>query len=372
MSRRTIALILAVGMLLAACADGTEDVGTEPDGAAPTTTPSPAAITTEPVVEPPETLTVISHDSFADGVTDETFAAFTAATGIQVEVLPAGDAGSVTNQAILTAGNPLADVLFGIDDSFLSRALEAQIFLPHESKLLVDVPDRFELDDEHRVTPIDFGDVCLNYDVAAYDTSPPPINLEQLLNPEFADQLVVQNPGTSSPGLAFLFATIATFGEDGWQEYWRQLVANDVNIVSDWDTAYYQEFSVWGGEDSLVVSYASSPPAEVIFADPPVTEAPTGVIDETCYRQIEFAGILAGTDSPDAAGQLIDFMLSPQFQATIPLTWYVFPANQTVELPQEFVDYTLIPAAPLSLDSELVDENRERWIEEWTDLVLSS
>jgi thiamine transport system substrate-binding protein len=120
------------------------------------------------------------------------------------------------------------------------------------------------------------------------------------------------------------------------------------------------------------VSYASSPPAEVIFADPPVDEAPTGVVDETCYRQIEFAGILAGSDAPDAAGLLIDFMLSPTFQETIPLTWFVFPANETVELPQEFVDHTLIPASPLSLDPGLVEENRERWIEEWSELVLGS
>jgi thiamine transport system substrate-binding protein len=367
MSIRTTALILAVGMLLTACGADADAPTTTADTAEPaqtTTTTTPPATT--------ETLTVISHDSFAGGVTDETFAAFTADTGIEVEVLPAGDAGSMTNQAILTKDNPVADVLFGIDDSFLSRAFEAALFEPHESTLLADVPERLQLDPEYRVTPIDYGDVCVNYDVSAYATSAPPLNIEQLANPEFASDLVVESPATSSPGLAFLLATIATFGEDGWQDYWKSLVENGVNIVSDWDTAYYQEFSLWGGDDSLVVSYASSPPAEVIFADPPVDEAPTGVIDETCYRQIEFAGILAGSENAEAAGRLIDFMLSPGFQESIPLTWFVFPANSTVDLPQEFVDYTIIPASPISLDPGLVEQNRERWIEEWSELVLGS
>ncbi len=247
MSKRTIALILAVGMLITACADGPDTATTEPDTTTTDTTP------TETTAQPPDTLTIISHDSFVGGVTDETFAGFTDQTGIRVEVLPAGDAGSMTNQAILTAGNPVADVLFGIDDSFLSRALGAEIFVPFESALLDDVPDDLELDPDHRVTPIDFGDVCVNYDISAFEGSAPPLNLEQLTSPAFADQLVVESPATSSPGLAFLFATIATFGEDGWQDYWRDLVANDVEVVSDWDTAYYSEFSHWGGDNPLVV-----------------------------------------------------------------------------------------------------------------------
>ena len=359
MSTRTRIAVAVVGMILASCGGGETSDET-------TTTTTTAA-------ETPDTLTIMSHDSFAGGVTEETFGPFTADTGIEVEVLPAGDAGSMVNQAILTADNPVADVLFGIDDSFLSRAFEAGIFAPYESPRLEDVPDDLVLDDEHRVTPIDRGDVCINYDLEFFSGElPPPLNLEQLTKPEYANLLVVEHPGTSSPGLAFLLSTIATFGEDGWQQYWRDLVANEVHVVSDWDTAYYAEFSHWGGDYPLVVSYASSPPAEVIFAEEPITEAPTAVIDEGCYRQTEFAGILAGTEYPDAAGRLIDFMLSPEFQAGIPLTWFVFPANDTVALPEEFVDYTVVPASPLSLHPDTVEQNRERWIDEWTDIVLGS
>ena len=363
MSTRTRITFAVVGLILAACGGGetTDDTNGDP-GAGETTTTLDSST---------EVLTLMSHDSFAGGVTDDTFAPFTEATGIEVEVLPAGDAGSMVNQAILTADNPVADVLFGIDDSFLSRAFEAEIFAPYESSVLGSVPDDLQLDDEHRVTPIDRGDVCLNYDLEYFsDGLAPPLNLEQLTNPEYADLLVVEHPGTSSPGLAFLLSTIATFGEDGWQDYWRDLVDNGVKVVADWDTAYYSEATWWGGDRPLVVSYASSPPAEVIFADPPTDEAITGVIDEGCYGQIEFAGVLAGTGNEEEAGLLIDFMLSPVFQEQVPLTWFVFPANSDVELPPEFVEHTVVPASPNRLDADLVEENRERWIEEWTEIVL--
>lgn len=320
----------------------------------------------------PQTLTILSHDSFAGGVTDETFAPFTEETGIEVRVLQGGDAGLVVNQAILTKDNPVADVLFGVDDTFLSRALAAGIFAPYESPLLETVPAGLRLDPEHRVTPVDFGDVCLNYDKAALATAgiEPPETLDDLLDPAYQGLLAVQNPGTSSPGLAFLLATVDRFGDPGWQAFWQGLVANDVEVAGDWDAAYYGSFTRHGGDRPIVVSYASSPPAEVIFADEPLTEAPTGVVLDGCYRQIEFAGVLAGTGREEAAGRLIDFMLSRGFQEGIPLTWFVFPANAEATLPPEFVEHTSIAPDPAGVEPEEIDANRERWIEEWNRIVL--
>ena len=318
----------------------------------------------------PETLTIISHDSFAGGVSEETFAAFTAETGIAVKIVPAGDAGSLVNQVILTKDNPLADVLFGVDDTFLSRALDAGVFRSYRSSLLDKTPENVRLDPENRVTPIDFGDVCVNYDRGVIADSDAPRDLADLTTEAYRGQLVVESPATSSPGLAFLLTTIAVFGEDGWKEYWQSLVDNEVEVVPDWDTAYYSSFTRWGGDRPLVVSYASSPPAEVIYSDPPTDVAPTGVVVEGCYRQIEFAGILEGTELPFAAGELIDFMLSVEFQEQIPLTWFVFPANSEAVLPPEFVEHTALPDRPASLDPARIDANRERWIKEWTQLVL--
>lgn len=319
---------------------------------------------------PPEVLAIITHDSFAGGVTDETFAGFTTETGIEVEIVPAGDAGGAVNQAILTMDNPLADVLFGIDDTFLSRALDEELFVAHESPLLSSVDPTLMVDPEHRVTPIDYGDVCVNYDKQwfADQGTQPPTSLDDLVLPEYQDTLVVEDPASSSPGLAFLLATIDRYGSD-WPGYWESLVANGVDVVSDWDTAYYADFTRYGGDNPLVVSYASSPPAEVIFADPPVETAPTGVMTDGCYRQIEFAGVLAGTPHPAEGGTLIDFMLSPEFQATIPTTWFVFPANEEVDLPEVFTENTEIPEDPASLPADEIAANRDTWIDQWRRVV---
>ncbi len=317
------------------------------------------------------TITLITHDSFADAVTEKTFAAFTAAHGVEVEVVPAGDAGAMVNQAILTRDNPLADVLFGIDDTFLSRGLGEKIFEPYVSPLLDTVPAALQLDPENRVTPIDFGDVCLNYDKEAFTELAVPTSLDDLISPQYADMLVLEDPSTSSPGLAFLLATIDRYGEEGWQDYWRALLANGALVTPGWTEAYYGEFSGGSGEGTrpLVVSYASSPPAEVIYAGAPLDEAPTGVITDGCYRQVEFAGVLAGTERPQTAGKLIDFMLSVEFQETVPLTWFVFPANAEAGLPAEFSEHTVIPDDPVQLPPDVIEAGRQTWLDQWAEIA---
>jgi len=321
----------------------------------------------------PDTVRLLTHDSFV--ISDAARAAFAATTGLRLEVLRAGDAGSMVNQAVLTAGNPVADVLFGVDTTFLSRALEAGLFLPYVSPALAGVLPGLAADPEHRVTPIDYGDVCLNYDKAAFGAAAPPQSLADLSTPAYRGMLVVEDPATSSPGLAFLLATIATFGEEGdytWQDYWAGLRANDVQVAAGWEEAYYGAFSGGSGEGDrpIVVSYASSPAAEVIYADPPVSEAPTAVIAEGCFRQVEFAGILRGTTREAAARALIDFLLSERFQEDVPLTMFVFPALAAAELPPEFLAHTRAPEAPLTMDPAAIEANRERWVEQWASIVL--
>lgn len=329
--------------------------------------------------QPP--LTVVAHDSFA--YTEEVMEAFEEETGIPVEVVRVGDAGTLVNQSILTRENPLGDVLFGVDNTFLSRALEADLFEPYESPLLEHVPDEFELDDEYRVTPIDYGDVCLNYDAAffaAEDAPPLPESLRDLTLPAYEGLLVVENPTTSSPGLAFLLATVAVFGEEGdytWRDYWADLLAADTYIADDWTDAYYGHFSGSSGSEGtrpLVVSYASSPPAEVYFAETELEEAPTGsiVADDTCFRQIEFAGVLANTDQPEEARRFIDFLLSREFQEDVPLTMFVFPVREDAELPEVFEQYAAVPEKPVEMPFDVIAENRERWLQEWTELVFQS
>jgi thiamine transport system substrate-binding protein len=339
-------------------------------------TPVPGETPVETPVEPvtPGTLTVMTHDSFS--ASEEVIRQFEQENNVTISFVLSGDAGSTLNRAILTRENPLADVLYGVDNTFLSRALEADIFEAYTSPLLEVVPDAFELDPQHRVVPVNYGDVCINYDRAYFEENdlPVPQSLQDLTQPEYRGLLVVQNPATSSPGLAFMMATIAEFGEDGWLDYWRSLRDNDVVVVNSWETAYYTNFSGSAGQgpQPMVVSYGSSPPAEVIFAEEPRDEAPTASITapNTCFRQVEFAGILRGTQQRAMAERFIDFMLSVPFQEDVPLQMFVFPVNPEANLPQEFIDYAQIPDSPAELDPDVIAANREQWIQAWDEVVL--
>jgi len=320
----------------------------------------------------PGTLRIMTHDSFA--VSEAVREAFESQYNVTLEFILSGDTGSALNKAILSKDNPIADVFYGVDNTFLSRALEEGIFIPYNSPVLNDIPERFQLDEQNRALPVDYGDVCLNYDKLYFEDQglTPPDSLEDLLDPRYENLLVVENPATSSPGLAFLFATIGHFGEDNYLDYWGELMANGTLVVNDWETAYNSEFTRAGGSRPIVVSYASSPPFEVLYADPPVEESPTAAVvsDGSCYRQIEFVGILAGTNNVDLARIWVDFMLSPTFQEDIPLQMFVFPVNSNAELDDVFVRYLEVPENPVILDPAEIAAKREVWIQEWTEAVL--
>lgn len=342
MRSRTLVALLTTTVLLAGCGDDAAD--------------GPVRL--------------ITHDSF--DVSIEVLEAFTAETGIEVEIVPLGDAGSALNRVILTADDPEGDVLFGVDSTFLTRALDADLFLPYRAAGLEHV-DASLLPGDDRVTPISFGDVCVNYDIAWFADAglAVPADLAALADPAYAGLLAVQNPATSSPGLAFLLGTIERFGEDEAFAFWERLRANDVLVSDGWSEAYYGAFThASDGDRPLVVSYASSPPAEVLFATEPTDTAPTGVIVDGCYRQIEYAGILASTPRADDARRLVDFLLSPAFQADVPLTMFVFPARTDVALPDVFAAHAVLPERPLTMDPARIDAGREGWIGRFTATVL--
>jgi thiamine transport system substrate-binding protein len=322
--------------------------------------------------DPSTDVVLLTHDSFA--VSDDVTQEFERDTGLKLKILKAGDAGEVVTKAALTAGNPQGDVLFGVDNTLLSRALDEDVFEPYEAASLEDVDPRLILDPDHRVTPVDQGEVCLNYDKTWFAERgiAPPRTLEEVTLERYRDLLVVENPATSSPGLAFLLATIARYG-DLWQGYWRKLRANGVLVVDGWEEAYTVRFSGAAGSPGnrpIVVSYSSSPVAEVIFRKPRPRAAPTSVIEDSCFRQIEFAGVLRGARNEEGARQLVDFMLSKRFQGDIPLAMFVFPVNREAELPREFVEYAVVPQRPLELAPDEIEANRDRWVREWTDIVV--
>ena len=322
----------------------------------------------------PVTLTVMTHDSFA--ASQSVITAFEQANNVKVVFLKSGDAGAALNKAILSKDAPLADVFYGVDNTFLSRALAAGIYEPYASPLLAKIPAGFQLDPQNRALPVDYGDICINYDKAffAAHNLPFPASLEDLVKPEYNGLLVVENPATSSPGLAFLLATVAHFGETGYLDYWRSLRLNGVVVVDGWETAYYTNFSGSSGHgpQPLVVSYSSSPAAEVIYASSPLTDAPTASMlgPDTCFRQIEFVGILKGTSHLPLAQKFVDFMLSQPFQEDIPLQMFVYPVNTDASLPQEFIRYAQTAPHPAALDPAVIAANRDKWITDWTAAVL--
>ena len=324
--------------------------------------------------EEDRTLVVLANDSF--DIAEEVILKFEKDNDADVTILKGGSSGEVLNRAILEKGNPSADLLYGIDNTFLSRALKEDIFVAYESPGLRSVPQQFVLDDTFHVVPVDYGYVNLNYDkpyLEEHDLEPP-ATLEELTLATWKGRLVVENPGTSTPGLAFLIATVSYFGEDDEYDYldfWADLRANDVAVKEGWSEAYYTDFSRYGGDRPLVVSYATSPAAEVFFSEGAYTVPPTGnvLVDRATFLQIEGIGILKGSKNIGLAKKFIDFALDLDFQEDIPGRMFVYPVNREAKLP-DFFEFAQVPTLPADIGPATIDEKREEWIDAWTKVVL--
>ncbi|MFF3908547.1 thiamine ABC transporter substrate binding subunit [Streptomyces sp. NPDC001848] len=324
-----------------------------------------------------KTVTLVSHDSWA--ASKSVIAAFEKESGYTVKVLKDGDAGQAVNKAILTKDNPQGDVFFGVDNTLLSRALDNGLFQSYEAKGLDQVGTEYQLDQgKHRVTPIDYGDICVNYDKKYFADHQltPPTSFDDLVKPQYKNLLVTENAATSSPGLGFLLGSAAKYGDTGWQGYWKKLKANGVKVVDGWEQAYDQEFSGSAGgrkakgDRPLVVSYASSPPAEVVYAQPRPKTAPTGVATGTCFRQIEFAGLLTGAHNTKGGKAFIDFLISRRFQEDMPLNMFVYPVVRGAKVPAEFTEYGPAAKSPETMDPTKIAADRDQWVKAWTSLVL--
>jgi thiamine transport system substrate-binding protein len=344
-----IAIVIAVGLTLAACGSAASENSSTQPGA-------------------PAHVTLLAHDSFV--VSDSLKEEFTARTGITLDIVTAGDAGTMVAGAILAAGSPTADVMFGIDNTLASRALAGGVFEPYTASDAAELRPELAADTANgMLTPIDFGDVCVNIDDSYFADKgiAAPTTLDDLAKPEYRDLLVVEDPGTSSPGLAFLLATIARY-PDSWQDYWQKLRDNGVSVAGSWTDAYTGQFTAGGGKGDrpLVVSYATSPPAEIVYAsDPKPTEPSTSVMTDGCYRQVEYAGVLAGTQNPQAAGAVVDWLLSPEVQADLPLSMFVFPARANTPLPDVFTQFAATVASPLQLEPQQVADGVSGWLADW-------
>ncbi|WP_236623341.1 thiamine ABC transporter substrate-binding protein [Demequina mangrovi] len=349
-------------VLLAACSSASEPEASateEPTAAAASSPEATAA------AEVGGTVRLVTHDSFA--VPDEVLAAFEAESGIDVELVQPGDAGTLVNQLVLTKDAPLGDAVYGIDNTFASRAVEGGVLAPYASAgTAAGDAAAYAVDGaEDLLTAVDYSDVCLNYDLAVFPDAAPA--LDDLSDPAFSGQLSVTNPATSSPGLAFMLATIAKYGEDGWLDWWTAMRENEVRVTASWSDTYFTDFSApnYGGDRPIVLSYASSPPYEVIDGEPT-----TAAMLDTCFRQVEYAGVLEGAENPAGAQAVVDWLLSDEFQATLPENMYVYPVSTSVEVPAEWAEFAPLAEDPFTLDPTEIDAHRDEWIDAWTATVL--
>lgn len=367
MRTAAIAAIAISTLALAACSSDDPDAtqsGSSTSDATPTSG-APAEGAAGPAAS--GDVTVVTHDSFA--VPDAVLAAFEAESGLKVTFVAPGDGGTLVNQLILTKDAPLGDVVFGVDNSFASRAIAEGVFADYSSTAAAAADSAtYAVPGSKALTAIDFSDVCLNVDNSWFDANDvaAPATFDDLLKPEYKGRLSVTNPATSSPGLAFLLATIAAKG-DGWQDYWSALNDNGLRVTSSWSDTYYTDFSApnYGGDYPIVLSYASSPPSEVTDAG----TAPTSALLDTCFRQVEYAGVLAGAKNPQAAEQVIDWMLSDDFQASVADNMYVYPVSTSVTVPDAWSEFAPLATTPWSIAPADIAENRDAWIQDWTDIV---
>ena len=315
------------------------------------------------------TITIATHDSWA--MSKEVMAAFTKQTGITVKIQKNDDAGALTNKLVLTKGRPLADGVFGIDNTFATRAIDEGVLAPYTPAAAPASVARFNLagDGSTYLTPIDYGDVCMNTDNTwfAKNKLPVPTTLDDLTKPAYKDLLVVPGATASSPGMAFLLTTIAKYG-DGWKAYWQKLIDNGLKIDAGWSDAYFVDFTAGGGKGDrpIVLSYSSSPPDSV---PPGGTEPRTSAMLDTCFRQVEYAGVLAGAKNPKNAAKFIDFMLTRAFQVELPGQMYVYPVVAGVPLPKNWATWAPLSPKPYAVPPAEITSNRAEWLREWRDLT---
>ncbi len=315
------------------------------------------------------TVTVITHDSF--NLSKEVVQAFEQREKIKIAFIKGGDAGAMTNRLVLTKESPIADVVYGIDNTLLARALKADILEVYRPQAAALLEKNTLLDSKWRISPVDYGYVALNYDLAWFEKNKLalPKTLEDLTKPAYKGLLVLQNPATSSPGLAFLLGTIKHFGEQGAFNFWAALQKNDLKVTSGWEVAYYTDFSRNGGSRPIVVSYASSPAAEVFYGDGKTATTANLLLLGSSFLQIEGVAMLKGAKNPDLAKKFIDFMLEPATQTDIPSQMWVYPSRRGITLPEVF-QFAQKPLQISSLSPSTIAANEKRWVQRWTEVVL--
>ena len=316
----------------------------------------------------PDELRVMVHSSFS--LPKPLLAQFETQSKVKLSIIKGGDAGEMLNKLILTRAQPVADVLFGIDNALVLKAQAGQVIEPFPNAALHG-PASVALG--HGMVPVDYGYVNLNYDKAwvAKSGVPLPKSLDDLTQATYRDWLLVQNPATSSPGYAFLLATIAGLGEEKAFDWWAKMRANGLKVTKGWSEAYYTDFSRNGGKYPVVVSYATSPAAEVFYSKDKLTESPTGnlFVKGGVFRQVEGVALVKGGGQREAAAKFIEFLRSAPVQEALQTSMWMFPADARTPRP-EVMRHGPEPTAYDSLSADVIADKGAQWVSRWTQVVL--
>ena len=363
----TLAAVCAATLTLAGCSLSNGDSDGNGDGDQSSTSAGTATTTAGSAAPTNKTVTLITHDSFA--VPKPLLAQFTKETGYTVKLLPSGDAGQVANKLVLTKGSPIGDAVFGIDNTFASRVVDEDVLEPYTPKTPAQGSEQFALKDgKDQLTPVDYGHTCVNIDTTWFAKKglAEPKTFDDLTKPAYKNLMVAPGAPTSSPGLAMLLATIGAKGESGWQAYWKALTANGLKLTSGWEDAYNVDFTQGEGKGSrpIVWSYDTSP-AFTVSGGTSTTKALLG----TCFRQVEYTGVLKGAKNPAGAKALVDWMQGKAFQEALPPNMYVFPVAQDATIPADWQKFAQRPTKPFTVDPATIAAKRQTWLTQWQDIT---
>ncbi|MDO5746104.1 MAG: thiamine ABC transporter substrate-binding protein [Actinomycetaceae bacterium] len=310
-------------------------------------------------------VTLVTHNNF--NLPKESIAAFEKESGLKLHLVQSDSGAELVNKLKLRKDNPIGDAVYGLATNDMGAVAKEGLLAP----LDISLPEGAKTSahpDEPNAVPIDRGDICVNIDTEYFQKKglAEPKTLDDLTKPEYKGLFVTIN-ASDVTGFGFFAATVARYGADGWQDYWKKLKANDVRIVPGWTEAYQEDFTQGGndGKYPIVLSYEGSPAYTV---DEAVTKTTTKALPDTCYQNVEYAGVLTNAKNPKNAQKVIEWLLSQSVQSQIPDNMYMYPVDSSVELPKAYQLAPQSKEASILKGSDVV-ENQEKWVKEWTELV---
>lgn len=292
---------------------------------------------------------VYAYDSFtADwGPGPQLAAMFEKQTGIKAVMISVGDTGLLLSRAVQEKKSPKADVLVGISNHLVEKARQLDVLAPYKPQGSEAVPEPLRLDDDWQLTPYDWSFFAFVYDTQS--GVPEPKSLEDLTRPEYRKKIAMIDPRTSAVGLGFLAWTLSVYGT-GYLDYWRALRDSILTLAPSWDSAYGL---FTAGEVPLVISYTTSPPYHV--ENDHTDRYRALIFPEGHTMHIEGAGLVKGAKHSAEGKAFLDFLITEEAQAVLPLTQWMYPVNEAVKLPPS---YSAAPKASkmLTADNEKVND----------------